>query len=131
VIVVDTSALVDILLERPSNMALRWRIGGAAELHAPHLIDIEFLSVLRRLVYGQALSMDAAAVAREQFEDLAIERYPHEPLRDRIWQLRDSLTAYDAAFVALGETLELPLVTSDGRIGRSHGHHAQVESYAR
>jgi predicted nucleic acid-binding protein len=112
-------------------MALCQRIGGAAELHAPHLIDIEFLNVLRRLVHGQALSIDAAAVAREQFEDLTIERYPHEPLRDRIWQLRDSLTAYDGAFVALGETLGLPLVTSDGRLARSHGHRAQVESYAR
>lgn len=130
-IVVDTSALVDVLVERPSNVALCQRIGGAAELHAPHLIDIEFLNVLRRLVHGQALSIDAAAVAREQFEDLTIERYPHEPLRDRIWQLRDSLTAYDGAFVALGETLGLPLVTSDGRLARSHGHRAQVESYAR
>lgn len=130
-IVVDTSALIDVLVERPFNIALRQRISGAAELHAPHLIDIEFLSVIRRLVRIQALSVDAAAVAREQFEDLSIERYSHESLRDRIWQLSDSLTAYDSAFVALSETLGLPLVTADGRVARSHGHHAQVESYAR
>lgn len=130
-IVIDTSALIDILVERPFNVALRERISGAAELHAPHLIDVEFLSVLRRLVRGHALSVDAAAVAREHFEDLSIERYPHESLRDRIWQLRNNLTAYDGAFVALSETLGLPLVTSDGRLVRSHGHHAQVESYAR
>lgn len=130
-IVVDTSALIDILVERPFNMALRQRISEAPELHAPHLVDVEFLSVLRGLVRGRALSVDAAAVAREQFEDLSIERYPHESLRDRIWQLRDNLTAHDGAFVALSEALGLPLVTSDGRIARSHGHHARVESYAR
>lgn len=130
-IVVDTSALVDLLIERPFNMALRQRISEAAELHAPHLIDVEFLSVLRRLVRGQVLSIDAAASTLEQFEDLAIQRYPHESLRNRIWQLRDNMTAYDGAFVALSETLGLPLVTADGRIARSHSHQAQVESYAR
>ncbi len=130
-IVVDTSAVVDLLLERPLNMALRERISGATELHAPHLIDVEFLSVLRRLVRGQVLSVDAAAVALEQFEDLSIQRYPHETLRARIWQLRDNLTVYDGTFVALSEALSLPLIAADGGIARSHGHHAQVESYAR
>jgi hypothetical protein len=76
-IVVDTSAIVDLLLENPPNLALAERIDNATELHAPHLIDIEFLSVLRRLVLGGLLPAKSAKLARELFSQLPIERYPH------------------------------------------------------
>jgi len=130
-IVVDASALVDLFLELPLNQDLLDRIERADELHAPHLIDLEVLSVLRRLVATGKLSPEAASMARGQFDDLGIERYSHVGLGDRIWALRGNLTAYDAAYVALSEWLGLPLVTSDARLARSSGHAATIESFAR
>lgn len=130
-IVVDASALVDVFLELPLNQALRDRLERADELHAPHLIDLEMLSVLQRLVAAGHLSGEAASMARGQFDDLGIERYSHVGLRDRIWALRGNLTGYDAAYVALSEWLGLPLVTSDARLARSSGHAAAIESFAR
>ena len=58
---------------------------------------------------------------------MAIRRYPHKPLLPRVWQLRSSLTAYDAAYVALAELLNAPLLTRDGRLARATGHQAKVE----
>ena len=130
-LVIDASAVVDLLLEQPVNDPLRARVEVADELHAPHLIDLEVLRVLRRLCAARKLSGDAAGVALRQFGLLPISRYPHEPLRSRIWALRHVLTVYDASYVALAEALQLPLITSDGRLVRSHGHHAAVESYDR
>ncbi len=130
-VVVDASAIVDLLLELPVNGPLRDRISDAGELHAPHLVDLEFLGVLRRLVGAREFSVEAAGLARGQFDDLALERYPHVPLRHRIWALRDNLSVYDAAYVALSESLGLPLITSDHRLARSSGHGAAIESFAR
>jgi predicted nucleic acid-binding protein len=131
VIVVDTSAIVDVLLESPPSPKLLTRISAAGELHAPQLIDVEFLSVLRRLVNRGELTSDAADVARELFAALPIERYPHGGLADRAWALRHQITAYDAVYVALSEQLALPLVTADVRLANSSGHFAVIESYAR
>lgn len=130
-IVVDTSAIVDLLLENPPNTALVERIANATELHAPHLIDVEFLSVLRRLVSRGSLSTKAAQLARQLYSQLPIERYPHTLLADRIWALRANLTSCDAAYVALSESLEIPLITSDHKLAGAPGHKATIESYAR
>ena len=67
--------------------------------------------------------------ARMDFGDLAIVRYPHEPLNDRVWELRHNLTAYDATFIALAEALDAPLVTCDGRLAAARGHRARVELF--
>jgi predicted nucleic acid-binding protein len=66
---------------------------------------------------------------RKDFADLAIVRYPHQPLADRMWELRHNLSAYDAAFVALSEALGVPLVTCDGRLASSSGHQAEIELF--
>ena len=129
-IVADTSAIVDALIGRPGQPDLLRRLQGASELHAPHLIDVEFLHVLRRLLRTGALSPDRAADARHDFQDLAIVRYSHEPLSDRMWQLPENVTAYDAAFLALAETLDAPLITCDAHLARTSGHHAQIELFA-
>lgn len=129
-IVVDTSAVVDALTARPANPALVERLGHDGDLHAPHLIDLEVVQVLRRLVASGALTDDRASDARLDFADLSIVRYPHFPFLDRIWELRGNLTASDAAFVALSEALEVPLVTADARIAASPGHRAQVEVFS-
>lgn len=130
-VVIDASAVVDLLLELPVNAALLARLDRADELHAPHLIDLEVLSVVRRLCASGTLSADAGGFALHRFGLLSISRYPHESLRPRIWELRHVLTVCDASYVALAETLALPLVTSDGRMARSHGHRAEIESFAR
>jgi predicted nucleic acid-binding protein len=129
VIVVDTSAVLAALLARPVTTEVDERMGNDGDLQAPHLIDVEFLHVLRRLVRTRALTEARASEARTDFADLAIERYPHPPLADRMWELRPSLTAYDAAFVALSELLRVSLVTCDARLAGSSGHRARVEVY--
>ena len=128
-IVADTSAVVNALVARPGRPDLVRRIAQAGELHAPYLLDVEFLHVLRRLVHTGALSPDRAEDARQDFHDLAIVRYPHQPLADRMWQFRDNVSAYDAAFLALAEMLDVPLVTCDARLAHSSGHRAQVELF--
>lgn len=127
-IVVDTSAVLIALLARPNRTDVESRLLEDGELQAPHLIDVELLHVLRRFVNNRALTQERALQVRDDFAELAIERYPHHPLGDRIWQLRANLTAYDAAFVALSELLAAPLITCDGRL-KSPGHNARVEVY--
>jgi predicted nucleic acid-binding protein len=129
VIVVDTSAVLAALLARPVDPHLHARIAEDGDLHAPHLLDIEFLHALRRLVGSRTLSLDRADDARRDLADLTLVRYPHHPLAARIWELRGSLTAYDAAFVALAEALGVPLVTCDGRLARAARRLVQVELY--
>ena len=68
--------------------------------------------------------------ALKALSDVRVNRYPHGPLVPRIWELRDDLTAYDAAYVALAEALDVPPVTTDGRLTRAPGHRARVESYS-
>ncbi len=126
-LVVDTSALVAALVADPPSAVLVQRLGAESELHAPHLIDVEALSALRRLVRLGHLPVERAETVREDLRDLAIVRYPHAMLLDRMWELRDNLTAYDAAFVALSEVLGAPLVTADARVAAAPGHFAQVE----
>jgi predicted nucleic acid-binding protein len=128
-LVVDTSAVVAALVGRPPDRKLLERLGADGDLHAPHLLDVELLHVLRRLVATGHLSGDRAADARVDFADLVVVRYPHHPLADRIWALRPNLSAYDATFVALGEALGVPLVTCDARLAAAPGHRAQVELF--
>lgn len=91
------------------------------DLHAPHLIDLEILQALRALVRGRKISADRAADVWTDVAALAITRYGHEPLADRVWALRDNLSAYDAVFIALSETLEVPLITCDARLAAAPG----------
>jgi predicted nucleic acid-binding protein len=129
VLVVDTSALLGALVGRDPAEGLIKRLADDGDLHVPHLLDIEVLHALRRLAARGELSEDRASDARADFRDLALVRYPHVGLSDRIWELRHNLTAYDAAYVALAETLEVPLVTCDRRLSEAAGHTAQVELF--
>jgi predicted nucleic acid-binding protein len=129
VIVVDTSAVLAALLARPVTTDVDERLVDDGDLQAPHLIDVEFLHALRRLVRSRVLSEARASEVRNDFADLAIERYPHPPLADRMWELRPNLTAYDASFIVLSEALNVPLVTCDARLAASSGHGATVEVF--
>lgn len=128
-IVVDTSALIDAVLARPTKPALLERLSGDSDLHAPHLIDVEVLHALRRLALTKAVNEARLEDARADIDDITLTRYPLGPFADRVWDLRKHLTAYDAVFVALAEALEVPLVTCDRRLARAGGHNAHVEVF--
>ena len=130
-IVVDTSAVIGVLAGQPRVARLVDRVINDGDLHAPHLIDVEFQHALRRLVVAGAINDDRAADARMDFANLTIVRYPHVSLADRMWELRHNVTAYDAAFLALAEALGAPLVTCDARLARAPGHAASVEVFPR
>lgn len=127
-IAVDTSAAIAALFPDPPG-GLRERLEDASELVAPQLIDIEFLHALRRLIRTGAMSEDRAVETRREFADLAISRFPHEPLADAIWELRENLTAYDAAFVALAGALSVPLITCDSAMAMAPKLAASVELF--
>ncbi len=116
------------MLGAPGAAQLARRIvGPGRSLHAPHLIDLEVAQVLRRYVASQEIPAVRAGQALDDFRRIPITRYPHAVLLPRIWQLRERLTAYDAAYVALAEAIDAPLLTADARLGRSHGHDARIE----
>lgn len=126
-IVVDAAALVDALTAVAGTEALRTHLAGE-ELHAPSLLDYEVVAALRGLVLGGHLGAARAEDLLTDLEDLPLHRWlPADSLRRRAFQLRDNVSACDAAYVALAESLECPLVTRDKRLARSRGHVAQIE----
>jgi predicted nucleic acid-binding protein len=127
-IVVDASALLEVLLRTPAAPAVERRLFDAGEsLHAPHLIDLEAAQVLRRYVAAGQISAERGRAALDDLAALSLRRYPHDWLMMRVWRLRDNLTAYDAVYVALSEALAAPLLTRDRRLAAAAGHRAQVE----
>ena len=127
-IVLDASAAVEWLLQSSAGQRIENRIYARDEsLHAPHLLDVEVSQVLRRLVRDKIVAEDRAGEAIEDLRDLRVARYPHSVMLPRIWQLRHTLSAYDAAYVALAEALDAPLLTCDARIASASGHRAKVE----
>ncbi len=129
-IVLDASAMLELLLRLPSAGAVEERIAGARTLHAPHLLDLEVAQVLRRFERSGELDAARGREALDDLSDFPLERYPHTPFLDRIWALRRNATAYDAAYLALAEALEAPLLTLDARMAGVPGHGAVVEVVA-
>jgi predicted nucleic acid-binding protein len=127
-IVLDASALVELLLGTAVGRAIAARIGSPeVSLHAPHLADVEVAQAVRRLVREGDIDVDAAGAALADLRDLDVERHAHEPLLDRVWSLRTNLTAYDAVYVALAEGLDATLLTCDGRLARPPGMARRAE----
>lgn len=126
-IVLDASAVIELLLATARGARISAAIAGAGEtLVAPHLLDIEVAQVLRRLESARILTPARALDALSDLTSLDITRYPHDVLLDRVWQLRGSLTAYDAAYVSLAEATGAPLLTCDAKLARARGHHAVI-----
>ena len=128
VIILDASAAIEWLLQTPAGIRIDKRIfSPLVPLHAPHLLDIEVAQVLRRYVRDKTIAAQRGQEALEDLGDLALNRYPHDFLIPRVWELHATLTAYDAVYVALAELLDAPLLTCDGKIASAPSHHATVE----
>lgn len=126
-IVLDASATIEWLLQSPTGVKIDQRIFSPLESLHPHLLDVEVTQVLRRYVRDNAVTARRGQEALEDLADVPLSRYPHDLLIPRIWELRATLTAYDAAYVALAELLDARLLTCDGKIASASGHHAIVD----
>jgi predicted nucleic acid-binding protein len=128
VIVLDASAVVELLLWSPAGQRVAARIAKPKEtLHAPHLLDVEVTQVLRRAERSGLVSAERAREALLALVDLDIERHEHGVLLNRVWALRQNCTAYDAVYVALAEALQAPLLTLDTRLAEAPGTRAKIE----
>ena len=131
-IVADASAILEVLLRTPAAASLESRAFRDGEtIHVTALLDLEVAQVLRRYVVRGELAPPRARDSLELLIRFPMARYTHEPLLPRIWDLRESLTAYDAAYVALAEALRAPLVTCDARLASAPGIRAAVELFGR
>jgi predicted nucleic acid-binding protein len=128
VIVLDASAVVELLLGTPLGRAIASRIADPVmPLHIPHLTDVEVDQALRRYARKGEIGEADGEQAIVDLRELDLERHPHEPLMERVWELRDNLTAYDAVYLALAEALEATLVTCDAALAQVPGVRARVE----
>ncbi len=127
-IVVDASALLEVLLRTPAATAVEVRLFDEREtLHAPHLIDVEVAQVIRRYAADEEIEGERGSAALDDLAAFPMRRYPHDVLLPRVWELRNNLTAYDAVYVALAEALDSPLLTRDRRLAAAAGHRASIE----
>ena len=129
-IVLDASAVIDWLLQNDVGLKIEKRVFERNEsLHAPHLLDIEVTQVMRRMVRARAISVARADQLLEDLLSLRLTRYPHFIFLPHIWQLRDNLSAYDAAYVALAENLGATLITRDARLASASPRGVSVELF--
>lgn len=127
-IVVDASVLVGALADPAADGdRARGRLLEAVELHAPDHVDLEVVSAMRRALQRRLVDRKRAVSALVDLGRLVLRRYPAAPFVDRIWSLRESLTPYDAAYVALAETLDAPLVTLDAKLASVPGISCEIE----
>jgi predicted nucleic acid-binding protein len=119
--------VLELLLQSRLAGRVHERLQAEPRLHVPHLIDLEVLQVLRRFVQRGEMSAERAEQSLALFRGFPFERYPHHLFATRIWALRNSVTAYDAAYIALAESLDAPLLTCDARLASAAGHAARCE----
>ena len=120
-IVVDASVLATALGDDGDDgRRARDRLSGE-RLSAPELIDLEVASVFRRLCAGGRFEAERAGQALVDLASIRLERVPHRPLLRRCWELRHNVTIYDAAYIALAEAVDAPLVTADQRLANAVG----------
>ena len=126
-LILDASAVVDWLIDSPGlGRSVGDHLAGAPVLATCDFCDVEVTSALRRKVFRGELTALRAVSALDDLADLNARRYPSAKLTSRIWELRENLTPFDAAYVALAEALDLPLLTTDARIALAPVHDAQV-----
>lgn len=126
-IVLDASAVLELLLATGTGRIVARRIRGPESLSAPQLLIIECIQVIRRGVHRGDFEPELGTLLVNDLLALDIEFYDHSLLATRCWELRDNLTAYDAAYVALSELLDAPLVTTDAKLAGAPGNDATIE----
>jgi predicted nucleic acid-binding protein len=126
-LVLDASVALEVLTRTNLGVRVAERLPLAGEIHAPHLLDVEFLHIVRKLVIADKTTAAAAQEILDVFGQWRIVRHAHTQHIPRMWELRDSVTAYDAAYIALAEALDSPLWTCDAKLSRAHGHRAKIE----
>lgn len=131
--VVDASIIVRLLQNRRADVELRERFDRQRRIHAPALIDAEVTSAVRGLLLASKPSIQMSTQRAEQmlddFADLPLLRYPMQPFQRQVLALRDNFTAYDGFYVALAESLRMPLLTDDRKFGRAPVHTAVIETW--
>lgn len=125
-IVIDGSALAIAVADTTARgEQIRMRLNGGAV--APHLVDAEVGQAIRGLVLRGLLDPSDAERSLYAAEQLVGDRYPHPPLRPRVWQLRDNVSFYDGLYVALAEAVGLPLLTADAKLRSAHGPQCLID----
>ena len=129
-IVLDASALLEVLLQTSAAPQIESRIFSVREtLHAPDLLDLEIAQVLRRFTASGNLDQERAQEALADLSEFPLTRYPHDLFLPRIWELRFTVTAYDAVYLALAEEISATFLTRDRRLASSTGHQAKIEVF--
>ena len=126
-IVADASVILEVLLNTTIGAKVEKQLFAARQtIHVPHLTDLEVLQVLRRYSRTSIVSGVRSRQVIEDYRDIPFNRYPHEVLLPRIWELRHNFTPCDAAYIALAEALDSPLMTCDRAFASTRGHRAKV-----
>ena len=125
-IVLDASVAVDVLL-RAAGESIGRRLAVAGEVHVPHVFDIEVVGAVRRRVGRGQVTAVRAADALDGLVAMSLTRYPHVAFVPRMWELRENVPPADAAYLALAEALETPLITLDAKLAGVPGVQAKVE----
>ena len=119
--VIDASVAVAALIDVGPHGIWAEQVIETGPLHAPELIRVEVTNILRRLERAKQISTPEANAAHEDFMELEIELFSFDPFSDRVWELRHTVTSYDAWYVALAEALALPFATLDEHLCRAKG----------
>jgi predicted nucleic acid-binding protein len=127
-LVVDASCLCEVLIGAPGAEPIRRRLAADPDHAAPHVVDVEVFGVLRREHLHGRLDRTAATQAVEDLEAWPGERFGHRLLLARAWELRDTVRAWDAMYVALAEVLDAVLVTTDRRLAAAAGPTCRIEA---
>ena len=120
-LVVDASVMVVALADSGPDGEWAWGVIAGQTLAAPHHMPIETANILRRAALAGDLTSDTASLAHGDLLRLRVELFPYAPLAERCWQLRETVTVYDAVYVALAEQLDAPLATLDRRLAAAAG----------
>jgi len=119
--VVDASVLVAALVDTGPHGEWAEGILVGGSLHAPELTRVEATNILRRLERAKEITTPEANAAHEDLMQLSLVQFSFDPFADRVWELRHTITSYDAWYVAVAEALELPLATLDKRLAKAKG----------
>jgi predicted nucleic acid-binding protein len=127
-LVIDASLVVSALVDSGSTGTWAESLLAAGPLSAPHLMPVEAANILRRAAMAGNISADAASMAHADLLDLRVELFPYAPLAARVWELRGSVTSYDAWYIALAESLGSRVATLDLRLARAPGPRCGFET---